>query len=148
MITIGAVRMKRYFLAVWTLGLVVCSLAPAFAEPVKITFLHTNDIYLIDQQNGKGGFPKLMTLLTQERAANPHTLTTFGGDLLSPSIMSAITQGSQMIELRMRSGCNTPCRAIMNSTLAPRCLPSASKRPKQCGWPPTCAVPMAKPLRV
>ncbi len=99
MITIGAVRMKRYFLAVWTLGLVVCSLAPAFAEPVKITFLHTNDIYLIDQQNGKGGFPKLMTLLTQERAANPHTLITFGGDLLSPSIMSAITQGSQMIEL-------------------------------------------------
>lgn len=56
-------------------------------------------MHQIDQQEGKGGFPKLMSLLKQERAANPNTLTTFGGDLISPSILSALTQGSQMIEL-------------------------------------------------
>jgi 2',3'-cyclic-nucleotide 2'-phosphodiesterase (5'-nucleotidase family) len=74
-------------------------LTPATAEPVKITFLHTNDMYLIDQRDGKGGFPKLMTLLQQERAAHANTITTFGGDLLSPSILSALTHGTQMIEL-------------------------------------------------
>jgi 2',3'-cyclic-nucleotide 2'-phosphodiesterase (5'-nucleotidase family) len=84
---------------VLTCGLVAFWLAPAIAAPVKITFLHTNDVHLIDQRDGKGGFPKLMSLLTQERAANPNTLTTFGGDLLSPSILSALTQGAQMIEL-------------------------------------------------
>jgi 2',3'-cyclic-nucleotide 2'-phosphodiesterase (5'-nucleotidase family) len=71
----------------------------AFAAPVTVTFLHTNDIYLIDQQDGHGGFPKLMTLLKQERAANPNAITTFGGDLFSPSVMSGFTKGSQMVEL-------------------------------------------------
>ncbi len=98
--TIGRPRLRRRLLAgLITLGLMAFWLAPAFAEPVKITFLHTNDLYLIDQRDGQGGFPKLMSLLKQERAANANTLTTFGGDLLSPSIMSAVTQGAQMIEL-------------------------------------------------
>lgn len=70
-----------------------------FAAPVTVTFLHTNDIYLIDQQDGHGGFPKLMTLLKQERVANPNAITTFGGDLFSPSVMSGFTKGSQMVEL-------------------------------------------------
>ena len=71
----------------------------AVAAPVTVTFLHTNDIYLIDQQDGHGGFPKLMTLLKQERAVNPNAITTFGGDLFSPSVMSGLTKGSQMVEL-------------------------------------------------
>jgi 2',3'-cyclic-nucleotide 2'-phosphodiesterase (5'-nucleotidase family) len=99
MMTIGFVRLSRHFMAVLTWGLLAFWLTPVTAEPVKITFLHTNDMYLIDQYDGKGGFPKLMTLLKQERAANAHTLTTFGGDLLSPSILSTVTQGAQMIEL-------------------------------------------------
>jgi len=99
MLTIGLAHLRRYLLAMLTCGLMAFWLTPATAEPVKITFLHTNDMYLIDQHNGKGGFPKLMTLLQQERAANAHTITTFGGDLLSPSILSALTQGTQMIEL-------------------------------------------------
>ena len=40
-----------------------------------------------------------MTLLQAERARNPNTVTTFGGDLLSPSLMSGLTKGSQMIDL-------------------------------------------------
>jgi 5'-nucleotidase / UDP-sugar diphosphatase len=82
-----------------TVVLVVVWGGLAFAAPVTVTFLHTNDIYLIDQQEGHGGFPKLMTLLKQERAAHPNAITTFGGDLFSPSVMSGLTKGSQMIEL-------------------------------------------------
>jgi len=71
----------------------------ALAEPTKITFLHTNDVYEISPKRGQGGFAELMTLLRAERAAAQHSITTFGGDLISPSVMSGLTKGTQMIEL-------------------------------------------------
>jgi len=72
---------------------------PALAEPVTITLLHTNDVYEIAPKDGRGGLADLMTLLTRERAAAAHSITTFGGDLISPSVLSGLTQGAQMIEL-------------------------------------------------
>lgn len=71
----------------------------AAAEPTKITFLHTNDVYEISAKGGQGGLAELMTLLKAERAAAQHSITTFGGDLISPSVMSGLTKGSQMVEL-------------------------------------------------
>ena len=69
------------------------------AEPTTITFLHVNDVYEIAPKRGKGGFAPLMTLLQRERAASANTVTTFGGDLFSPSVLSGLTQGAQMVEL-------------------------------------------------
>jgi 5'-nucleotidase / UDP-sugar diphosphatase len=67
-------------------------LSPAVsAEPVTISFLHTNDVYEIVPQEAGGGFAPLMTVLKRERAAAAHSITTFGGDLFSPSILSGIT---------------------------------------------------------
>jgi 5'-nucleotidase / UDP-sugar diphosphatase len=71
----------------------------ALAEPVRITVLHTNDVYEIAPQQGRGGLAELATLLQRERAAAAHAITTFGGDLISPSVLSGITEGAQMIEL-------------------------------------------------
>jgi len=71
----------------------------AAAEPTKITFLHVNDVYEISPKQGQGGFAELMTLLQAERAGAQHSITTFGGDLISPSVMSGLTKGAQMIEL-------------------------------------------------
>ncbi|HSA80085.1 MAG TPA: 5'-nucleotidase C-terminal domain-containing protein [Geminicoccaceae bacterium] len=71
----------------------------ALAEPVTITLLHTNDVYEIAPKEGRGGLAELMTLLEQERAAAAHSITTFGGDLISPSVLSGLTKGTQMIEL-------------------------------------------------
>ena len=71
----------------------------ASAEPVTITFLHTNDVYEIAPKEGRGGLAELATLLQQERGAAEHSITTFGGDLISPSVLSGLTQGAQMIEL-------------------------------------------------
>ncbi|UCH75175.1 MAG: 5'-nucleotidase C-terminal domain-containing protein [Rhodospirillales bacterium] len=71
----------------------------AAAEPTKITFLHVNDVYEISPKRGQGGFAELMSLLKAERAAAQHSITTFGGDLISPSVMSGLTKGTQMIEL-------------------------------------------------
>ena len=80
-------------------GALLAVSAAALAAPTTITFLHVNDVYEIVPKRGKGGFAPLMTLLERERAASPHTVTTFGGDLFSPSVLSGLTQGAQMVEL-------------------------------------------------
>ncbi len=64
-----------------------------------VTFLHFNDIYEISPKDGRGGFAPLMTLLKAERAKSPWSITTFGGDLLSPSLLSGVLKGAQMIDL-------------------------------------------------
>ena len=71
----------------------------ALGQTTRLTFLHTNDTYEIVATRGWGGFAQLMTVLKEQRAASAHSLTTFGGDLLSPSIMSGLHRGAQMIEL-------------------------------------------------
>ncbi len=80
---------------------VLAQTAAPVAAPVtaKITFLHTNDVYEIAPIKGWGGFAELMTALKKERAAAPGGVTTFGGDLISPSLMSGLTKGAQMIEM-------------------------------------------------
>jgi len=80
-------------------GLILVLPFAALAEPTKITFLHVNDVYEISAKRGQGGFAELMTLLRAERAAAQHSITTFGGDLISPSVMSGLTKGAQMVEL-------------------------------------------------
>ena len=74
----------------------------AVAEPVTITLLHTNDVYEITPRQGRGGLAELATLLQAERADAEHSITTFGGDLISPSVLSGMTQGAQMIDLYNR----------------------------------------------
>jgi 2',3'-cyclic-nucleotide 2'-phosphodiesterase (5'-nucleotidase family) len=87
--------------AAWAFAAILFLALPfaASAEPTKITFLHTNDVYEISAKRGQGGFAELMTLLKAERAAAQFSITTFGGDLISPSVMSGLTKGTQMIEL-------------------------------------------------
>ncbi len=83
------------------LVLVLALLAPAaaLAQSAKVTFFHTNDVYEISPARGWGGLAELATLLKRERAQAPNSVTTFGGDLISPSLMSGLTKGTQMIEL-------------------------------------------------
>lgn len=72
---------------------------PAWAEQVRVTLLHFNDIYEFQPSDGSGGFPGLATVIARERAAHPGAVLTFGGDLLSPSVASSVTQGAHMIDL-------------------------------------------------
>ncbi|MEZ5933431.1 MAG: 5'-nucleotidase C-terminal domain-containing protein [Alphaproteobacteria bacterium] len=74
------------------------------AEPVTITFLHTNDVYEIDPSDEGGGMAPLMTALKEARAGAEHSITTFGGDLISPSVMSGLTKGSQMVDFYNKFG--------------------------------------------
>jgi 5'-nucleotidase/UDP-sugar diphosphatase len=71
----------------------------ALAQNATLTLLHFNDIYEITPAGGQGGLAELMTLLRRERAEHKNTLTTVAGDFLSPSILSGITKGAQMVDL-------------------------------------------------
>ncbi len=80
-------------------GVLVATSVAAWAEPATITFLHVNDVSEYESKRGIGGVAPLMTLLRRERAASGNTITTFGGDLFSPSLMSALTKGAHMVEM-------------------------------------------------
>jgi 2',3'-cyclic-nucleotide 2'-phosphodiesterase (5'-nucleotidase family) len=69
----------------------------ALGENVKVTLVLVNDIYEMDEVRKKGGFPRLMTAIKTERAANPNTIVVNAGDLLSPSLLSGIDKGEHMI---------------------------------------------------
>ncbi|MBT5374701.1 MAG: bifunctional metallophosphatase/5'-nucleotidase [Rhodospirillaceae bacterium] len=81
--------------------LIALFLWPAFgrAETTRLTFLHVNDVYEISPVYGQGGLAELMTLLKRERSESKNTITTFGGDLISPSFLSSLTKGTQMVAL-------------------------------------------------
>jgi len=80
------------------LGMTGLSVA-AGAQNARITLLHINDVYEIAPVKEKGGLAPLATLVKKERAANPNTVFTVGGDFLSPSLLSSTMEGKQMVEL-------------------------------------------------
>ena len=68
--------------------------------PVRLTFLQFNDHYVLepaDRAGQKGGMARIATLVARTRQESPHTLLALAGDTISPSIMSAVLRGEQMI---------------------------------------------------
>jgi len=68
--------------------------------PVRVTFLHVNDVYqFMPVDGGKtGGLARLLTLKKRAVAENPNTIFTMGGDTLSPSVETLTYKGKQMID--------------------------------------------------
>ena len=90
----------RYTVSIAILVIVIMlGTGPAFGQSATLTLLTVNDVYEITPMQGKGGLAELMTLLRAERATATHHLTTVNGDFLSPSIMSALLKGAQMVAL-------------------------------------------------
>ncbi|MCC7348639.1 MAG: bifunctional metallophosphatase/5'-nucleotidase [Variibacter sp.] len=99
---------RRSFLA--SLSAFVGTLAtwrPAWSQTTlatRVTFLLTNDIYLMGDQpfpDGKrrGGFARLAAVVKAERAKGGHVIFAHGGDTLSPSLMSGFDRGAHIIAL-------------------------------------------------
>eukprot|EP01037_Dinobryon_pediforme_P031550 gene31550-36096_t len=75
--------------AVATASLAAAGLpARAGTEPVRLTFVLVNDIYQMDAEDGRGGLPKLATVVKAEKARDPGTIFVHAGDTLSPSLLS------------------------------------------------------------
>lgn len=73
--------------------------APSRAEDLKITVVGVGDIYAFEGGKVRGGFARLNAVAKAEKAANPNTLYVFDGDMISPSLLSGIDQGSNTIQL-------------------------------------------------
>jgi len=81
------------------LALVLTGTIAHAENKVNVTFLHINDVYEISpNRDGIGGFAQVASLIKEERSNHPNSFVTFGGDLLSPSLLSGITEGKHMIE--------------------------------------------------
>lgn len=77
-------------------GLIAAPAAGAEPTARHLTLLHVNDVYEIAPgRGGRGGFGPLARMIAEREPA----LVTFGGDLLSPSVLSSLTQGAHMIAL-------------------------------------------------
>jgi 2',3'-cyclic-nucleotide 2'-phosphodiesterase (5'-nucleotidase family) len=96
---------RRTFLALLSAGLLLLSLTPslrAAAPPERtahLTILQLNDLYDITpgEKGKRGGLARVATLRDRIRNENPNTIFVLAGDFLSPSTMSSIFQGSQMV---------------------------------------------------
>ncbi len=76
---------------------------------LHLSILHISDLQDITptgKNNETGGFARLKTILDKVRRKNPQTLFLLSGDFLSPSLMSSMLQGKQIIDLLNRTGLN------------------------------------------
>ncbi len=88
--------MKRFLYSI----VLFCTAAlNSSGKETTLTIFSINDVYEIVPRDGHGGLAQMMTILKGEREQADHYLTTVNGDFLSPSVISGIFQGAQMIDL-------------------------------------------------
>lgn len=69
------------------------------AGEVSVVLFHLNDVYqLAPPADAGGGMPRAMQYLKDVRAESKYVLATFGGDALSPSVVSSQFKGKPMLE--------------------------------------------------
>lgn len=72
-------------------------------DPVEVTvrFVHVNDVDRMDaNRDGAGGIAKIAAVRAAAEAEfGAPVLFTYGGDMISPSLMSGIDQGAHMVDL-------------------------------------------------
>ena len=77
---------------------------PAIAETVTLTFVQTNDIDRMEEEDGRGGFARLAAVVKAERAKGGPTFFVHSGDTLSPSLLSGIDNGVHIIDILNHMG--------------------------------------------
>ena len=96
---------RRTFLALLCGSLVLLGLTASLpaATPaersVRLTILQINDVYEITpvERGKKGGLARVATLRDRIAQESPHVAFVLPGDFLSPSTMSSMFQGGQMV---------------------------------------------------
>jgi 2',3'-cyclic-nucleotide 2'-phosphodiesterase (5'-nucleotidase family) len=65
---------------------------------VRVQLLSVNDVYVLEPVAGRGGLARVATLVRGLERETPNTLFALAGDTLSPSLLSTLRRGAQMIE--------------------------------------------------
>ena len=60
--------------------------------------LSVNDVYVLDPVAGRGGLARVATLVRALERESPNTVFALAGDTISPSLLSTLRRGAQMIE--------------------------------------------------
>jgi 5'-nucleotidase len=95
------VTTRRLALLALALGLGAgCAGAPRCEQaPTRVQLLLVNDVYRLEPRaDGTGGLARVATLVRGLRREQPNTLFVLAGDTLSPSLLSTLFRGRQMIE--------------------------------------------------
>jgi 2',3'-cyclic-nucleotide 2'-phosphodiesterase (5'-nucleotidase family) len=71
---------------------------PTAPEPT-LTLLLVNDVYLMGEVDGRGGFARLNAIVKAERDRGVPVLYAHAGDTLSPSLMSGFDKGAHIVDL-------------------------------------------------
>jgi 5'-nucleotidase / UDP-sugar diphosphatase len=66
--------------------------------PVRVQLLSVNDVYVLEPVAGRGGLARVATLVRALERESPNTVLALAGDTLSPSLLSTLRRGAQMIE--------------------------------------------------
>lgn len=73
--------------------------SPPAPSANTVTLLLVNDIYKMNEEKGRGGWPRLASIVRAERARGAPLLFAHAGDMFSPSLMSGFDQGEHTVEL-------------------------------------------------
>ncbi|WP_421726283.1 bifunctional metallophosphatase/5'-nucleotidase [Bauldia sp.] len=90
--------MKPFVRIVTATALLSLLTAPVLADQVTLTFVHTNDIDRMQEDDGRGGFARLATVVEQEHAEGP-TFFVHSGDTISPSLLAGLDKGAHIIDI-------------------------------------------------
>jgi 5'-nucleotidase / UDP-sugar diphosphatase len=101
--------LRNTLVAAFSTAAVTLAAAAVFAQdPTQITvrFVHVNDVDRMDAgSNGAGGIAKIAAVRNQaESEFGDPILFTYGGDMISPSLMSSFDQGAHMVDLFSKIG--------------------------------------------
>ena len=77
----------------------LAGLGAASAEPVKVTFLLTNDLYQMSEERGRGGLARLAGIVKAEKAKGGTVIFAHAGDAWSPCLLCGFDQGAHMVAL-------------------------------------------------
>ena len=78
--------------------------APAYADVANVTIVHFNDLDRMGERDGRGGVARLASVIESERQMGGQVIVTFGGDTISPSLLSGMDEGAHMIDLLNQIG--------------------------------------------
>ena len=68
-------------------------------ETATLRIILTGDHYVLPAKNGRGGFAKLATVVKQEKAGAEHSIFVHSGDAYSPSLLSGMLKGKQIVDM-------------------------------------------------
>jgi 2',3'-cyclic-nucleotide 2'-phosphodiesterase (5'-nucleotidase family) len=91
--------MRSFFKLVFCAALTALLSTTAFAEPVTVSFIQTNDIDKFEGSGVRGGFARLNAVVRAERAKGGYVVYGHAGDMISPSLLSGLDKGEHTIML-------------------------------------------------